>query len=397
MDARRSLSAISGTTARTSHSAQELADMSSEEMLDTLPDLAESSDKLLRLVLPPNTSEATIKDLIKSLQDQSSRISKSISRIAKVFQIHKNIYGNETYINLSIALRGLLAVRRAAEIGNGPWRPDDIFFKANLTTMTMSLLSVRPQASQPFIEKMERDFPTPFLSGLNHTRKSDQTLTQSNLIDETLSAAFLLRVQYFLILLNQSLHQPNFDPDILLNQVFYASNNRIKGWDMPGLRTEELSKSHLKYIAENLLSIQSTFDANAADRGTGQIANLDALYAEYSWTQFVANLTEWTKIRYNEIEAHLSTMGGVSGIKQRLDAEVQRRLIATAESHQDEGPPEDIPLIRLDYPLLSELSIHKSDQAEAEVENSAEKRRKAIKVNPGYLLAHLFRNGSDLY
>ena len=395
MDARRSLSAISGTTARTSHSAQELSDLSFDEMVDALPDLADSSDKLLRLVLPPNTSDTAIGDLIKSLQDQSSRRSKSFARLANVFRIHKTIYGNETYINISIALRGLLGLRRSAEVGNGPWRPDDIFFKANLTMMIASLVSTQPQTAQPFIEKMERDFPTPFLSSLTNTTKPVQTLAESTLIDETLSTAFLLRVQYFLVILNQSVHQPNFDPDILLNQVFYASNDQIKGWDIPGLQTEDLSRSHLKYIAENLTSIQSKFDANTADLSTGQIGDLEALYAEYSWTQFVAKLMEWTKLRHEEIEAHLSTMGGVNGIKRRLTTEIQRRMIAKAESHRDVGEGGDIPLIRLDYPPLSELSIHKFDQAETDVENLAGRNRKGPKVNPGYVLAHQFCYGND--
>ena len=368
-------SAISGTTARTSHSAQELADLSSEEMLDALPDLADASDKLLNHLLFQDVSQSNTERVAKSLQDPRSRTRKTMNRLTSSFVLHKEVYGNEAYINISIAIRGVLGVRRMDQVGEGPWRPDDILYKANLANMVMNMLSIPPHSNQPFLEKMERDFPAPFLSQLVTTKESAKSSGASVLVNDTFEAAFQLRVQFFLSMLGRNQGQSGFDPDNLLSAVFYEDPSSIKGWDVDGLRSQDLNKWQINTITERLERIQGNFDGE-------QVVDIDALKLAYPWTTCLSNLVSWAILRKDEIEAHLTSCGGVGNIKERLGQEALHRAEVMAGSREKSSGGES-PRIEIYYPPLSELSHPASDQVEPLNVVVDQIVRSASKVTPG--------------
>ncbi|MCJ1397618.1 hypothetical protein MMC11_000814 [Xylographa trunciseda] len=370
-----SLSAISGTTARTSHSAQELADLDAAEMVDVLPDLADASDKILSHLVPEETSSDSIEAAVKTLQDSTSLFAKKFARLTGSFESIKKVYGNESYINVSIAVRGALKVRRASQVGVGPWRPDAIFHKANIAQLIASLFSLSAQSMRPWAEKMERDFPAPFLSNLSKSHQQVEVPGVSYLLEETLEAAFNIRMQLFLSLLNQHYREDNFDPDILLRDVFYASANSIKGWDINGLRTKELTRQHQKMIAERLDSIQEIFNEK-------NNLNLEALNSTYPWSRCVSHLISWAESRKDEIEAQLVLAGGVERVHSALTAETTRRTELSIGS-EGIGGGDDSPLnVQLDF-QPSELSHHLSDQPEQPRSAVTQSAKTTPKVNPG--------------
>jgi len=378
VEARRSLSAISGTTARTSHSAQELADLRADEMLDALPDLVDASDKVLNVVVLHKDAEASqesVQARIKLLQGPTSTARSKLSRLFSGYREQKAVYGNDMYINMSIALRGMLGVRLPTEVGDGPWRPDDVFYKANLAKLVTDVLSLRADVKEPFLEKMERDFPAPFLSQLSNVRQTSYPAGVSSLINETFEAAFSLRVQLFLSMMNQHIHEPSFDPDELLLGIFYldGGNPLLKGWDIDGLRSVHLSKRRQIEMVNRLDSIRTHF----SQKGHGQVADIQTLAARYPWSECVIKLLLWARKRANEIDAHLTSLGGAESLQAALEAELQSRKDRRATLSEEVGA--DTGFITLEY-QPSEMSQQPSEQIES-TKNPTSTRSKASRAS----------------
>ena len=364
------------TTARTSHSAQELADLDATEMADVLPDLADASDKILNLLLPEELSDESIEGIVKPLQDPTSRLAKKLARLTGSFKPIKEVYGNESYINVSIAVRGTLAVRRSKQVGIGPWRPDAIFYKANIAHLMATLLALPAQSMRPWAAKMERDFPAPFLSHLSKSQQQVEVPGVSYLLEETLEAAFNIRMQLFFSLLKQHYKEDNFDPDVLLSDVFYASPQSIKGWDIDGLRSKELTRQHQKMITERLGAIQEIFNEQ-------EVVNVKSLTSLYPWSQCVNYLMRWADTRKEELEAQLLLGGGSERIYSALAAEIVRRADMPIEDADIGGGGYDSPLnVQLDF-QPSDLSHLPSDRPEQPYIAVKQSVKKKAKINPG--------------
>ena len=352
------MSAMSGTTAQTSFSAQELADMNSGEMLDALPDLSEAADKILNFAVYPGSTPESLAKSVKELQDPSSRARKNLTRLGDSLQLHKRPFGNELYVNLSIGLRGLLGIRHVGSVSDGPWRPDDIFYKANLATMITGLLSSQESSSssQSTVEKMERDFPSPFFSQLvDSSELSRKAVGCSSLASESFEVALDLRTQYFIMLVQRHLLQPNFDPDLLLLQVFYENEDSLKGWDAEGMQKKDFGIDVQNAISGRINKIKGTFREDSQSVRTGQLVDLDQLRNMYPWSTFIVEVLSWGKLRNSEIQAEINSRGSVGGIRQALEVEIRERalLYARDDAGTDEG---DSPHIQIDYHPASDIT-----------------------------------------
>ena len=345
-------------------------------MVDALPDLADASDKILNLLLPEEMSDKSIEAIVKPLQDPTSRLTKKLARLAGSFEPTRKVYGNELYINVSIAVRGTLAVRHSRQVGFGPWRPDAIFYKANIAQLMASLFAISAQSIRPWAEKMERDFPVPFLSHLSAFHQQVEPPGVSYLLEETLEAAFNIRMQLFISLLRQHYKEDNFDPDVLLSNVFYASPNSIKGWDTDGLRSEELTGRHRKMIARRLDAIQGIFNEQ-------EVLDVESLISEYPWSECVRHLMRWAESRKEEVEAQLVMVGGIGRVRTALTAEINRRANLPIDDAST-GERDDSPLnVQLDF-QPSDPSHHPSDQPEQPHSAVKQSAKRTSKINPGY-------------
>lgn len=369
-----SLSAVSATTARTSYSAQELADMDSVEMLDTLLDLSTASDRLFGFLMPEASSD-TIEERKERLQDPTSRETKRVTLLAESFNVPKNIYGNEPYINVSIAVRGTMAVRWPTEVGSGTWRPDDIFYKANIAKFTMNVLALHPKSMHPWLEKMERDFPSQFLAKVTRGKKDGPGV--SRLLQQTLDAAFNLRMQLFLSFLNRNYREVNFDPDILLKEIFYDNPTTISGWDIDGLRSHELTKQQQKTLTRELSDIQARFNKKLT-------INVDTLNSQYPRSSFVENVITWAKMRKDEIDGRLISHGGAPNIQAMLAAEIHRRAGQSRGSRDTSGDGNSPVNIQLDFQPPSEISYFPSDQPQQLMSAASGRSRSGASIiDPG--------------
>ena len=321
------VSAFSGTTARTSRSAQELVELSSEDMLDALPDLSSASDKILSYLMPPEISETTIASITNQLQKKDSRTNKNLRRLGNTFQVQRDIFGGESYIDPNAALRVFLGMRNASDNRAGVWRPDPLLQKANLAVLAPSVLSYPWQnQNDQFIEVLEQSFPLPFMTGFS----PPDTLAPgfSALSMQTLQLALEIRTQYVIILLTRLLGQPNFDSDVVLQEVFYQDTKNLKGWDFVSLRSEDMTKELQQTILSRLQHLRQAFTETSLTSFEGRAASIEQLKTTFPWQDFVRQAIIWINLRLHEIEAQVISSGGPEGIAQALNDEIQRKRLA---------------------------------------------------------------------
>ena len=347
------LSAFSGTTARISLPTQELTELSSEDMLDTLPDLSNTSDKLLHFVIPAELSEASIATTMAQLQNKNSREHKKLKRLGDTFERQRKEYGGDSYINVGDTLRKILG-RKASPIDEqtASWRPDALFQKANLAILTLQMLSVAKQDQKDqFMEDIAGTFPRPFLRRLG--LPENLTPECSALAEATFRLALEVRTQEAIMLLARHVGKINFDPDTALLQVFYDANN-LKGWPVTGLRIVDLTKEAKDIILERVEQLREAFKSNGHVPSDDQSSGVESLRANFSWTTFAQQMVAWAGRRLIEVEIQTTTYGGAQAIWQGLSDVIQSDMLGQPLESEAVDYESDGPEIRLDYDAQSE-------------------------------------------
>jgi hypothetical protein len=324
-------STISGTTARTSHSAQELADLDGDLILEVLPTLSDTSSKLLGVLVPAGATKEDITNITKGLLLPGSRVSRRVKFQESSFQSARGEFGSDQYIDLSIIGRALLGVKLTKDIGTGPWSPDSLLQKANLAIFATRML-IHQRGSQDLwaaIALLDSKFPAPFLSTLEPSSRS--VIGSSQLLRQTFDLALNLRTQLMLMILSQHLEKPNYDPDAILLYVFFEEDN-TKGWTVPGLGGggSPLPAEFEKLVLERIQRIRQSFTEPSeslfvAGEPAEMPAELKRLEETFPWLDFLSEVVSWTNLRLEEIERQANEQGGTDAIVLALREEIDRR------------------------------------------------------------------------
>lgn len=350
------LSAFPGTPARTSLSAQELADVSPMEMLDALPDLSAAADKLLDFVIPSDISEASIASLMTQVQTKDSRVEPRLTRLGKTLQAQRDVYGGASYINIGETFNRLLGGKIGIaddRIATATWRPEPLLQKANLAKLALRVLGL-PAHSQKsiFVEELAQAFPLPFVQ--KFLPVGSMTPGSSSLSVETLELALEIRTQEAIMILDRHTGQPNFDSDVLLTQIFFKNAKTLRGWGIEGLMVSEEIRGCIVQRVENL---RSAFKDTAAMSPGNQKWGVELLKTIFSWNSFAHHIIGWTHQRLAEIRDQTASYGGVKAICASLHEEMQSGRLVT--DFTDDNSPQ----IEIDYDTPSEaVSEHQSLQ-----------------------------------
>lgn len=354
------LSAFSGTTARISFPTQELTELSPEDMLDALPDLSDTSDKLLSFVISAELSQGSVATTISQLQNKNTREHKKLKRLGDTFERQRNEFGGNSYINVGDTLRRLLG-RKAGPIDEqtASWRPDALIQKANLAILVLQMLSITKQEQKDhFVEDIADIFPQPFVQRLGLA----ESLTPecSALAEATFRLALEVRTQEAIMLLARHVGKLNFDPDNALLQVFYDTNN-LKGWAISGLKVADLTKEAKDIILGRVEKLREAFRSNGPMSSDGQTSAVESLRVDCSWATFAQQMVAWAAQRLTEIEIQTTTYGGSQAICQELSDVIQSGMLGQSLEGDYES---DSPEIRLDFDAQSE-SRATSEQQDA--------------------------------
>ena len=352
-------SVFSGTTARTSRSAQELLGLNAEDMLDALPDLSDTSDKLLRLLAPPDVSDAVVEDIRNNLKNPESRTSKNFKRLCDTFQIPRKFYGNSPYIHRAAVLRAFFGEIRIADVTYGPWRPDPLLQKANVCKLLMTILNPLGNVeSGQIIEELDQIFPAPFLHSFVKPEHLISHAGSSTLWEDTLKLGLDLRTQHAIMLLTRHINQENFDPDTVLYQVFYQARDRLNGWNLAGMRAEELPEEFEDMVTYRLSLIRQSFPSNPQASRTGQLVDMGHLESNFPREGFANKVVAWSRARLDELQRQINIAegDGAENIRRALEHEVHDVSKAHSRIENVTNVRPHSPTVELKYEPPSEVT-----------------------------------------
>lgn len=347
------LSAFSGTTARISLPAQELTTLSPEDMLDTLPDLSDASEKLLRFVFTTDLYDTSVAGITAQSQNKDARENKKLKRLVDTFERQRKEYGEDSYIDVGETVISILG-RNAGSIDGETalWRPDALLQKANLAVLVSRILSIAEHdQSDRFLEDLAGAFPQRFVNRFGHVE--ELTPECSALAQETFQVALEVRTQEAIMLLARHMGKINFDPDTALFQVFYIDPNNLRGWAVSGLRIEDLGREAKDKILRRVEQVRKAFRFNVPTSSEGQSSAVESLRVNFPWTTFAQKIITWARRRLTELENQTTIKGGAQAICQALIDVIHRGRLgqSSAIDGLDENDGSEL---RLEYDTPTE-------------------------------------------
>ena len=370
----RRTSNISGTTARTSLTNQELAEYNSEEMIDNLPDLFHYASQIVDLIAPHDVSDNALNEIKTNLRNVNSRFRKNLTKYTTFFNRIREKYGRGPYINISSALVAILNQQSESGIEDGQaWRPDEIFYKANLAAAIDELQRTRCELgdSELPLEKMDRDFPEPFLSRLVGAT-DPQSTGDSTLSKETFALALEIRTQFALQFLRDNFPKANFDPDHIIREIFLGSEDNptsVKGWGVDGLRA--LKQPQKNAITRRIDAIRKHFRDDDEAVQNQRTVDIEGLYEAFPLTVLVRRLFAWVRKRSDEMDTHVEVVGGAHAIQSALEERLKAGARDRVETHD---PREASGLTSNNKPVPFSTNIASSKEG-SETHNMADSKR----------------------
>ncbi|KAI9675036.1 MAG: hypothetical protein M1817_001442 [Caeruleum heppii] len=363
---------MSGTTALTSHSAQEAANLVAEDVLDFLPDLASDTERLLDLVAPETMHHEHVRGLIEDLAQPGAKVAKRLNAIEKVFRIRKESYGTDHYINLKIvtwALCGDSTVEMDESLmAKVSLRLSFIVQGANLATLASQLVhsNSSDEDTHVALQQLDSAFPDPFMTDLCTETENMHHPGCSSLRADTTAVALNIRTQLAIMMLAQDM--PHHDVDSVLRHLFFEEGDDdemdtrslehlyeegiLKDWAgfserraraVPQVKRKDPVRD--QFLAR-IRSIRRAYDQREQDPRRIQETSLERLRSEFPWTVFVSDVIKWSRLRFSEIQSQIENVGGAELVMDELRAHVQAAShgeghdVDAARSSRNEGADE---------------------------------------------------------
>jgi len=311
-------SGLSGTTAKTSFSQEEIAELDHDVMIDLLPGLATAAEELAKFLFPDDSNKRSV--VWKEIRTPGSRHSKLFKNRLAAVDVHKSSFGSQEYISPSIVLRALLGGQRLQGISSAPWRPDDIIYKVNLIQMTRHLLDTPIDATElrqesfDALESLVTHFPRA-IAGPEHDL-------------EAVHMCLATQTQLAIARLHAFSSDHDFDPLQVVYDTFYdidvegdavyRYSDALHMMDLPQEERTALTDT-INDVANDL---RSAFEQGSDFTLSGA---LGSLRARHSWEGYLERVLQYYQHRRAQLSQRIDAAGGVAHIVESLSDEVQRR------------------------------------------------------------------------
>ncbi|KAL8807421.1 MAG: hypothetical protein Q9182_000760 [Xanthomendoza sp. 2 TL-2023] len=333
-------SGFSGTTVRTSQSGQELSSASADDMIDTLEELSNASDKILGLLVPQDWPKHSIQDIKTRCSNTKTRESKQLERHDLNFRLYRDVYGDARFIDVPRAIQTALDLPKNESLPRGQWRMDPVLYKANLTALVKAVMVQDSDGIGKLFDDLDQDFPRPFLQRFVPKASVKEAADGSALLMGTFTLALEIRTRAFIESAKRLVNLPRFDPDSVLDQLFYQDGNALAGSNVIGMRSEDLAKSPelRNLIIARLDRLRQTFSQTEAP-----YVDLHSLEIDFPQNQLLIHLSRWSQLRLQEISSQLGHLKGASGIADALQKFLHGLGRGSVESDVDQDQQSYVP------------------------------------------------------
>ncbi|KAL9009190.1 MAG: hypothetical protein Q9173_005757, partial [Seirophora scorigena] len=303
-------STFSGTTARISGSGHDLSATRAEDMIDALPDLFHASNKILDLVMPEELSESSVQIIKDQHSDLKSKQTRHLRRFVPNFQAQREVYGGDRFIDVPATVRAVLGVSKVNDVRPGPWRVDPVLYHANLASLITALVAQNGEDDEQLMNRLDEAFPQAFVRFFVDDVTVDKVADGSALLRQSFELALEIRSRFFIDSARRLLNDSGLDPDELLGQVFYTERDMLKGWNVAGLRSDDINRNEgfRMSIINRLDQLREAFSEEIRP------VDLDHLDQAVPYIRLSTVLLQWSRLRLREIGLQMQGFNGVAGI-----------------------------------------------------------------------------------
>ncbi|KAK0316346.1 hypothetical protein LTR01_000093 [Friedmanniomyces endolithicus] len=307
-------SGISGTTAKTSFSQEEIADLDPDTIIDVLPDLAKDASKVASLLVGELVDyDASVQSQVwKDIRTTGSRHNKRYTHRLDSLDVHKRNFGSQEYIQPSIVSRALLGVHSIGEVPTGPWRPDNILFLVNMAQMLRLVLVSDPaeftQEVYNSLELLDAHF-MPCIAG-----SPDR---------EALRLLLTIQTQLVIVRLSEFQNVPQFDPMDVITDSFFKrdADGELMYKDAEALQLAELANQQILTTVTRLVhKLKAPFK-----EGKPIVEAVAQLRSKHKWAKFVDEIINYYVHRSAQVDQEIAAAGGLEEVIESMSRGIQRR------------------------------------------------------------------------
>ncbi|ERF71417.1 hypothetical protein EPUS_08686 [Endocarpon pusillum Z07020] len=294
-----------------------------EDMIFGLKALFVDSEQIVDFLNKKDFSDMLV---VRSFQQLNSRGSEKLRRLLSRLRDSCEPFGkwelnDPVPFNLQDIVRKILGARYWQQVGIGQWRPDAIFQLANLANFAAAILGPSATSGQEsgVLNTMLEQFPYPFTYGFEEPIEGPLRKGYSSLLEETFVVGLEIRTQLAIALFVERESKPNFDPDGVLDEVFFTEDDekskRFRSFNAEGLCIQEriLPKRFERPVSQRIQALREHFPDNIEG-----MVNIRSLKISFPWENFLSQTMSWVQARADELIQQIENQGGVNKIQQSL-------------------------------------------------------------------------------
>ena len=312
-------SVMSGTTAKTAFSQEEISDLDPDTMVYVIPSLAAEAEKLAKLIVPLEPKSRPI--VRKEIRSHGTKHNRIYHTQLALLNPVKNNFASTPYIQPSIVLRALLGVQNIRDVPEGPWRPDGIIYKVNLSEMLKSMLIILTgngsdditAEGYEAIERLDINFASAIAGPIfkeNAVQMCLAILTQRTII------RLAFETNDFRTVPSRAITRMFYEEDA--SGQWFFRHGHVLHIDTLSEEDQALVQGTVQEACNSLISVFD--DADAATWMT----SLGQLRAQYPWELFVDQVIQYYFDRKQDLDGQIAAAGGMDQIILDLAAEVER-------------------------------------------------------------------------
>lgn len=336
---------MSGTTAITSFSMVEAEFLEPKYILKHLRKLCDSVEEFLEHLAPANGNMNDDYRNIQEILKPDSDFTEEYRDFNDELNVHLKHYKSEehSYIHVRAVHRALFdANREGAATESGL---DLILYLANILIFAKQMIHSDRNEKEIWdaLRQLDNAFPSHFMhsleAGLEPTPAGD-----SAMLKETLDLALELRTQLAILVLERSSSNSSFDPDEVIQEVFYRSElsqgtsaSMLRGWSIAALGGEDaaLPTQFEADVVKQLNTMRQFFPLDDEALERGDVIDLDGLGSNFPWEATILRLLEWVRCRRRELSATIDEFGGATAILRNVKAHIENPQVTTEQPRAD--------------------------------------------------------------
>lgn len=263
-----------------------------------------------------------IQDLATKLQNAPRYRDDVLSQYQKLKNIMDLYHGKP--IDVVTTCVKIFGLSNVSELREGPHRPDEILYKANLAYVVGIFAEKLIYGIDDFdSEEMLQFFSRSLFSKV--LRTNERSITgSSSLLKSTFELAIELQTQAYIAKLIDTIADEGDtfpDPSAILTSTFFMEDGvTLRSWNVSGGQSDNLTKSQRVAIADRMADIRSK-----VQNFETQDPDLQALEAEFPVTDLIYRFFSWARERNAELGQQMDrTPGGPVGIQEAIDTEITR-------------------------------------------------------------------------